>query len=93
MKTYYVVLKRHKGSSRPDVIVFYDEDRETAIAEMDKYVRKNGFTVFDADGRFTIATVALVEKEPISGSPVISEMLYHEIFDHLGNRRPENSEE
>lgn len=87
MVTYYVVLKRHKGSSRPDVIVFYDEDRETAIAEMRNYVKKNGFTVYDTDGRFTIATVALIEKEPIYGSPVISETPYHEIFDHLDQRK------
>ena len=87
MITYYVVLKRHKGSSRPDVIVFYDEDREVAISEMRNYVRKNGFTVYDTDGRFTISTVALIEKEPIVGSPIISETPYHELFDHLDIRK------
>jgi len=84
---YSVILKRHKGSSRPDVIVFRDEDREKAIAEMRKYAQKNGFTVQDRDGRFTIATIVLEEKEPIVGAPVLSTIPYHELFDHLGNRK------
>ena len=45
MIEYSVMLERHKGSSRPDVCVFSDYDRETAIAEMGAYCTKNGFTI------------------------------------------------
>ena len=67
MIEYSVMLERHKGSSRPDVCIFSDYDRETAIAEMGAYCKKNGFTVKDHDGQFTIADIVLVEKEPIVG--------------------------
>lgn len=87
MVEYSVFLKRHNGSTRPDVCIFRDEDREKAIAEMRRYANANGFTVQDSDGRFTIATILLVEKEPIYGAPIISSSPYHELFDHLGNRR------
>lgn len=53
---------------------------------MQKYVKANGFTVHDKDGIFTIKTITLEAKEPIVGSPIVSEIHYHEIFDHLGNR-------
>ena len=64
MIEYSVMLERHKGSSRPDVCVFSDYDRETAIAEMGAYCTKNGFTVYDHDGRFTVADIVLVAREP-----------------------------
>lgn len=89
MIQYSVILKRYEGSSRPDVIIFRDEDREKAISEMKKYVKANGFTVYDRDGRFTIKTVVLEKKEPIVGSPVLSLIPYHKLFDHLDNRLPE----
>lgn len=89
MIEYSVILKRHEGSSRPDVVIFRDEDRKKAISEMRKYVQKNGFSVYDQDGRFTIKTVVLEEKEPIAGSPVLSLIPYHKLFDHLDNRIPE----
>lgn len=80
MIEYSVMLERHPGSSRPDVCIFRDEDRDKALSEMHKYVKKNGFTIYDKDGRFTIADVVLVEKEPIVGSPVISETPYCKLF-------------
>jgi hypothetical protein len=83
MIEYSVMLKRFAGSSRPDVCIFRDEDRGKALAEMRKYVRKNGFTVHDSDGTFTIRTVSLVEKEPVAGAPVISEKAYHELFNTI----------
>ena len=89
MIEYSVILKRHPGSSRPDVCIFRDEDREKAIAEMLKYARTEGFSVQDKDGRYTISTIELVAREPIYGAPVISRQAYHEIFDHLGRRRDE----
>lgn len=91
MVEFSVILKRFEGSNRPDVCVFINEDRELAIEEMRRYCKKNGFTVQDKDGRFTIKTILLVEKEPIYGSPVISEIPYHKIFDHLDNRREPNT--
>ena len=86
MIPYSVILKRYEGSSRPDVIVYRDEDREKAISEMQKYVKANGFTVHDKDGIFTIKTITLEAKEPIAGSPIVSEIPYHKLFDYLGNR-------
>lgn len=87
MIEYSVILKRFQGSSRPDVCIFRDEDREAAIREMRNYADKHGFSIHDPDGHYTIAGIHLVEKEPIVGAPIISELAYHELFDYLGNRR------
>ena len=87
MVEYSVMLKRHRGSSRPDVCIFRDENRDVAIREMAKYVKENGFRIHDRDGWFTVVDVVLVEKEPIVGSPVISATSYCELFDAYGNRR------
>ncbi len=87
MIEYSVMLERHKGSSRPDVCVFSDYDRENAIAAMRAYCKKNGFTVYDHDGRFTVADIVLVEKEPIVGAPIISRTPYIEIFNIYDERR------
>lgn len=87
MVEYSVILKRFPGSTRPDVCIFRDEDRETAIREMRGYVKKNGFTIHDRDGHFTIAGIHLVEKEPVVGSPVLSVTRYHDLFDECDNRR------
>lgn len=80
MIEYCVVLKRHQGSSRPNVVVFSSNDRKEALMEMRKYVKQNGFTVRDHDGRFTVADVRLVAKEPIVGASVISDMAYCALF-------------
>lgn len=74
-----VILKRHRGSNRKDVCVFYDEDKMLAVDKMGEYVKKNGFTITENDGRFTIADVILREREPTG--KVISETSYHEIFE------------
>ena len=87
MIEYSVILKRFPGSSRPDVCIFRDEDREAAIREMRKYCMHNGFTVHDSDGRYTNTDIILIEKEPIAGSPILSTLSYHEIFDVNDNRR------
>lgn len=87
MIEYSVMLKRFPGSSRPDVCIFRDEDREKALQAMHRYGMKEGFSVQDRDGRFTIATIALVAKEPIAGAPVLSETPWHELFDYMGNRK------
>lgn len=87
MVEYSVILKRFPGSAKPDVCISRDEDREKAIAEMRRYGMKEGFTVQDHDGRFTISTIQLVEKEPIAGAPVLSVKSWHEIFDESGARK------
>ena len=80
MIEYSVILKRFPGSTRPDVCIFRDENRDVALREMHRYVKQNGFSIHDRDGHFTIANVVLEEKEPIVGSPVISVTPYCELF-------------
>lgn len=79
MSIYDVILKRHKGSTRKDVCIFYDEDRALALKKMEEYVNKTGFTIIEKDGRFTIATVILRERK-LTGE-VIRETPYHKLFD------------
>lgn len=81
MVEYHVMLKRHQGSSRPDVCIFRDESRDAALRAMRNYGKTYGFSVDDQDGRHTIADIVLVEKEPIHGSPVLSVTPYRELFD------------
>ena len=52
-----VILKRHRGSNRKNVCVFYDENKMLAVEKMGEYVKKNGFTIYENNGRFTIADV------------------------------------
>lgn len=84
---YDVIAKRHSGSSRPDVVLFYDEDREAAIKFMDKYDKQNGFTIIVKDGRFTIADIILRERTSVGEE--ISQKSYIELFDIYGSRRKE----
>ena len=89
MVEYSVILERFEGSARPDVCIFRDESREKAIKAMRDYDAKNGFSIYDADGHFTIADILLVEKEPVVGAPVLSVTPYCELFDCCGNRKKE----
>lgn len=84
---YRVILKRHKNSSRPDVCIFYDENREKAIKEMRKYKTKNGFSIQDKDGRFTIANIIL--RKTTETGEVLSETSYSELYDVYNNRKEE----
>ena len=79
MNIYDFILKRHSGSSRKDVCVFYDEDRKLVVKKMREYVKKNGFTITEKDGHFTIADVILRERKPTG--EVIGEASYIKIFD------------
>ena len=81
MIEYSVVLKRHPGNSGQDVYIFSSEDREEALNVMHNYGKKEGFSIRDKNGRHTIANILLIEKEPIAGSPIISEMPYIQLFD------------
>ena len=89
MVEYSVILNRFEGSNRPDVCVFRDENREKAIKAMRDYDAKNGFSIHDADGHFTIANILLVEKEPIVGAPVLRVTPYCDLFDCVGNQKKE----
>ena len=81
---YKVVLERHRPAIRPDVCVFYDENRTTALNEMAKYVKANGFTICENDGRFSIGDVVLVQSS-LTGETV-SKTSYHELFDIFGKK-------
>ena len=83
MIEYEVILKRHSGSTRSDVCIFVDEDRNKAINSMVDYAKKNGFTIQDADGRYTIADIQLVETERISGKPPVSIKSYYQVYDDV----------
>ena len=85
IKVYDVVAKRHKGSSQSDVVLFYDEDKEKAIKFMGNYNKKNGFTIEEKNGKFTISNIILRERERTG--KVISETPYINLFDVCGNRR------
>ena len=90
MIEYFVILQRHRGSRFPDVCIFRDEDRETAIREMWKYRKKHGFTLEENDGRrSTIADILLVEREPVTGGKTISTTPYCHLFNSFDDRRPE----
>ena len=82
MVEYEVILKRHPGSNRQNVCIFRDEDRATALKEMRRYYNQNGFTVQERDGRFTVADILLVEKEPVVGAPAVRETPYSELFQY-----------
>lgn len=57
--------------------IFYDENRNKALEEMQKYVNNHGFTT--PDKKFTIENVVLRERE--STGKVISITPYYELFD------------
>ena len=80
---YRVMLIR--APHKPPVCIFYDEDREKALHEMNKYVRAHGFSFTESEGTFTLRTVDLV-KETLTGEE-LDRKHYHELFDHLDRRR------
>lgn len=84
--TYEVRLLRSPGNPRPDVVIYWSENREHAIKAMHDYVVKNGYSVQDRDGRFSISDVALFETERIAGKDPVSVTRYRELFD-VYNRR------
>lgn len=57
--------------------ISYDEDRGKALKEMQKYVKRQGFTT--PDRRFTVKDVVLRERE--ATGKVISITSYHKLFD------------
>ncbi|MCG4663471.1 hypothetical protein L0P73_23105 [[Clostridium] innocuum] len=79
---YDVIAKR--SPELPNVILFYDEDRENAIAYMKKYVKKNGFAIMTAQGCFSVGDILLREREATGKE--LSIVPYCEIFDLMGKR-------
>lgn len=79
MSIYDVILKRHSNSTRKDVCIFYDEDKTLALKKMGEYVSKNGFSITEKDGRFTIGDVILRKRKPTG--EVVSKTSYHKLFD------------
>lgn len=59
--------------------IFYDEDRNKALREMQKYVKRNGFVTHDK--RFTVEDVVLRERE--ATGEVISIVSYHKLFNTI----------
>jgi len=79
---YQVIAKRQPH--RPNVILFYDEDREEAIKFLKQYRQQYGYSIKDRMGTFTVADLILREKTYTGDT--ISDMSYAEIFDINGNR-------
>lgn len=88
---YKVILKRHKPATRPDICVFYDEDRTTALNAMAKYVKANGFSIRERDGLFSIGDVLLV-KSSFTGE-IVSETPYHRLFNTITGKLLEGGSE
>ena len=83
-KIYDVIAKRHSGGIRPDVCLYYDDDREQAMEFMSKYCKKNGFSIKEKEGTFSIANLLLIERE--STGEKISEKTYRDLFNIHGQR-------
>lgn len=58
------------------IAIFYDEDRNIALKEMRRYVKKNGFVT--PDGKYTVKDVVLRERE--STGKIISITPYYKLF-------------
>lgn len=94
MNIYRFKIKKHnhfplypeykKPDSELYITMFYDEDMEAVIREMQKYDKANGFTYTERGKRFSCADLVLTEETPTG--EILSETTYREIFDHLGNR-------
>ena len=93
MNIYRFKIKKHNHFHDPEdkhpdsglyITMFYDEDRETVIREMQKYDKANGFTYTERGKRFSCANLVLTEETPTG--EILNETTYREIFDHLGNR-------
>lgn len=84
MNIYRFKIKKHEPKENPYIIMFYDEDMEAVIREMQRYCKANGFSYNERGKCFSCADLVLTE-ETTTGE-ILSETPYCEIFDHLGNR-------
>lgn len=91
-RIYEVVAKRHRKwdgrefvEDTRNVILLYDEDKETSIEFMQKYSKQNGFTLEEKGGKISIADLILRERE--STGKEIARWPWIDIFDIYGKRR------
>ena len=61
------------------ICMFYDEDRNTVLKEMQKYVKGHGFTT--PDKKFTVEDVVLRERKATGEE--ISITSYHKLFNTI----------
>lgn len=69
------------------ICIYYDENKNKALKEMQKYVKKNGFVT--PDKQSTVADVVLRERE--STGKTISIAPYHELFNPVTGEQIENA--
>lgn len=72
--------------------IFYDEDKKKALKEMQKYVKRQGFTT--PDRKYTVADIVLRKRTAIG--KVISITPYRKLFDAVTGefiKRPEKGAE
>ena len=74
----YKPVTGHYGEAKY-ICIFYDENREKALKEMQKYVKKNGFVT--PDKKHTVADVVLRKRE--STGNIINIVSYHELFNTI----------
>ena len=86
-KIYDVIAEKYSGDPRPDIILFYDEDKETAIKFMREYKKKHGFSIYENHNEFSVANLML--RDRTSDGKELSRKSYIELFDIYGNRRKE----
>lgn len=81
----YSVKTKLAGCSKGSSLFLIGQDAKSGKIQMTEYDRKNGFTVSDKDGKFSIATIIL--RERTSTGKVISETPYHKIFNTVTGKR------
>lgn len=91
MIVYDVIATRFHPGIRPEVVLFYDEDKEKAIKFMNDHMKKNGYSISETDGRFPIADIIL--RERTGTGEEISRRPYKDFFDVYGNRLKEEQVE
>lgn len=90
MNIFRFKIKKHSHPEykKPDselyITMFYDEDKELVIKEMDRYCKTNGFSYTDRGKCFSCADLVLTEETPTG--QILSVTPYREIFDIYGKR-------
>ena len=72
---YEAIAKRQPY--KPDVVLFYDEDRKQTIKFLHQYRRQHGYSVKDSMGTFTVRDLIL--RERTTTGEIISEVPYREL--------------
>lgn len=81
---YEAHIKKHNGER---ILLYYDEDKSKVIRAIQKYVKENAFTYYEKGKCYSCATFLLIEKsDRTTNAKVISEKMYHEIFDTIAGK-------